>query len=78
MSIFLWAQHPDLAGLFGLTVDSFFKWNLNQKTNCLLEMAPVRVVVDSYDSYLHFCTAIDDDDDDDDVDDDNWLLLKKI
>ena len=25
MSIFLWAQHPDLAGLFGLTVDSIFK-----------------------------------------------------
>ena len=28
-------------------------------------MAAVRVVVDSYDSYLHFCTGIDDDDVDD-------------
>ena len=42
-------------------------------------MAPVRVVVDSYDSYLHLCTAIHDDDDDDDGDDDNFdYLWKKI
>ena len=40
-------------------------------------MAPVRVVVDSYDSYLHLCTAIDDDDDDDDGDDDNFDFLWK-
>ena len=40
---------------------------LNQETNCLLEMAPVSVVVDSY---LHFRTEIDDDDDDDDDNED--------
>ena len=52
---------------------------LNQETNCLLEMAPVSGVVDSY---LHFRTETDDDDDDDDDnedgDGDNSVLLETI
>ena len=53
---------------------------LNQETNCLLEMAPVSGVVDSY---LHFRTETDDDDDDDDDDNedgdgDNSVLLETI
>jgi len=39
MSIFSWAQHPDLAVLQSIR---FFKVNLNQEINCLLEMGSTR------------------------------------